>query len=307
MLRRDLRPGTVRIYRWAVADLFDFLHRRGIDEIGGLTRDELERWQDSLRDPDRQPKALTASSRNMAHNAARQMLRFAAEHDLVDWRLERAIVKVRTRQKDPQPIPEADFAKLRAFLLPRRPRMDIVALRDRALWAYLVTTTARVSEALQVRRDDFEAPIVVQKGGTEKRLRIPDVARELVEDYLRARVDKNPWLWIGYRTNTPTDRLRPAGVLKIWKKIARKVGIRPFTTHQLRHTGASALFEARVSDIIIADKMGHHGTGTLHHYTKIPARERERVDEVMEELIAPRRPRLRVLSKIATGPRRPLP
>src|SRR5579859_6582203 len=131
MLRRELRPGTVRIYRWAVADLFDFLRGRGVTDIKDITRDHLQRWQDALRDPDRQPRALTASSRNMAHNAVRQMLRYAAEEDLVDWRLERAIVKVRTHQKEPRPIPEEDFDKLRAFLLPRRPRMDIVSLRDR--------------------------------------------------------------------------------------------------------------------------------------------------------------------------------
>lgn len=304
MLRRDLAPGTVRIYRWAVADLFNYLKSAGVDDISGLSRDHLERWQDTLADPERKPKPLKATTRNMAHNGVRQMLRFAADHDLVDWRMERWLVKVKVRQAEPRPIPRADYEVLRDFLLPRRPRMNIVALRDRALFFFMITTTARVSEALQLRRDDLDDPIVRQKGGSEKMLRMPPITRQLLDDYLRARTDSSPWVWIGFRSNGPAGRrIDPAGVLKIWQKLARKLGLKPFTTHQLRHTGASELFAAGVSELAIMDTLGHHGLGTLHRYTKVPRQARDQVLEVMEELVQPSRPQLKVLPKIPPGPR----
>lgn len=280
MLRRDLRPATVRTYRWAVQDLFEQLRGAGLSDVSGLTRDHLERWQDTMVE-----RRQKASTRALAANAARQFLRWAADHELVDWRLERGLTKVRVKQLDPRPIPEEDFDRLRAFLLPRRPRMGVVALRDRALFFYLLTTAARVSEALQVRRDELGDMRVVQKGGTEKTLRMPPATRAMVDDYLRGRIDSNPMVWISHRTNTPLAPLTPPGVLKIWVKLSRKLGIKPFTTHQLRHTAATELLDADVGELAVADKLGHHGLGTVHRYAQVRRRQRVRVDEVMQNLV----------------------
>ncbi len=285
MLRRDLAPNTVRIYRGAIDDLFEAMRARGLNEITQLTRDVLERWQDELRE-----RGNSAASRSLKVNAVKQMLRWAADHDLVDFRLERALAKVKVRQREPRPLPARDFELLKAYLLPRRPRMNLVALRDRALFACLVTSSARVSEVLQMGREEFMDAVVIQKGGYEKTLRMPPVVAQLIADYLRGRVDDSPWLWISHRTNTPLSRLTPPGVLKIWKKLARKLNIQPFTTHQLRHTAATELLDAEVSDRVIADHLGHHGLRTIHNYTQVRERQRQKVLDVMEDLISVPRP-----------------
>jgi len=298
MLRRQLSANTVRIYRWALQDLFEFLKARGVEDVRALHREHLERWQDRMIETRWKPR-----TRSLAVTAARQLIEWAADRDLVDLRLKKSLVKVRAPQLLPRPIPAEDLAKIKALLLPRRRKATIVELRDRALFFYLLTTTARVSEALQVERDEVEDAMVRQKGGTQKRLMAPPAAMEMVHDYLAARADDSPWLWISHKTNAPLHRLAPAGVREIWRKVARKAGVKPWTTHQLRHTGATELLEAGVPELVIAEHLGHHGLGTLHIYGQVRQRQRQQAVDVMERLMEP--PRL--LPKIKPGPRRRLP
>jgi integrase/recombinase XerD len=295
MLRRQLSPATVRTYRWGLQDLFEGMKASRLRDVHDLTRDVLEDWQDHMVEEKWKPR-----TRSLAVTAARQFIRWAAERDLADFRLEKALAKVKTPDGRPRPIKKADLETIKAYLLPRRAHMNIVALRDRALFFYLLTTGARVSEALQVRRDDLESPVVRQKGGTEKVLLMPPAAQELVEDYLRARHDDSPWLWISHRTNAPLHRLAPPGVREIWRKLARKLGISPWTTHQLRHTCATELLEAGVPELVIAEHLGHHGLGSLHIYGQVRDKQRREAVDVMGALV---RPPARLLPKIPPGRR----
>lgn len=294
MLRRQLSANTVRIYRWALQDLFEFLTEGGVSDIRELRREHLERWQDRMVETHWRPR-----TRSLAGTAARQLIEWAAERDLVDLRLKKALARVKTPQLLPKPIPPDDLAKIKALLLPRRRKMTIVELRDRALFFYLLTTTARVSEALQVRRDEVHDAVVRQKGGSEKRLMAPPAAMEMVHDYLAARADESPWLWISHRSNAPLHRLEPPGVREIWRKLARKAGVRYWTTHQLRHTGATELLDAGVPELVIAEVMGHHGLATIHNYAQVRRKQRQQAVDVMEKLMEPLPPRLR---KIKPGP-----
>jgi len=175
--------------------------------------------------------------------------------------------------------------------------MGIVALRDRALFSYLLTTGARVSEALQAHRDDFTAPIVRLKGGRMHTLRPSDIAIEYVREYLAVRVDDNPWCWVTHKTNAPLTRLRPPGVWEVWQKLAPKVGVEPWTTHQLRHTCVTEMLENGISILVAAKHVGHKGTGSMHIYGQVRERQKREAVEVMDGLLEKRRPYL--LPKIA--------
>ena len=150
LLRKGLSPNTVRAYRWDVEDLFGYLRDHGVTQLTDLRRDHLERWQDRMVE-----KHWSASTRQQAIAGVRQLIGWAADHDIVDMRLLRSLAKVKKRQHRPRPIPPDDLAKIKAYLIPRRRKEHIIHLRDRALFFYLLTTGARVSEALQVTRAEI--------------------------------------------------------------------------------------------------------------------------------------------------------
>jgi site-specific recombinase XerD len=285
LLRQNLSPATVRIYGTAIKNFFAFARDQGVDDLHDADRNLIERWQDALRN--RTPP-LRASSRSLYSTSVRQLLRWAAERDIVDWRLEKAIVGVRTRHNLPRPIPPADLAQLKAYLGPRRPRMTALELRDRAMFYFFLTSAARVSEALQVRRRDFERARVVQKGGTEKELRIPPTVVEMVNDYLAARRDDLPWLWIAHGNNVNAVRkLADSGVREAWRRLCYLLGIDRFTTHQLRHTAITELLDRGIGELAIADHAGHHGLQTIHNYGQVRTHAREQLLDAMEDLAQP--------------------
>jgi len=277
MVREGRSPSTLRAYRWAYDDLIKFA---GIRNIGELTRDILERWQDELV-----RRHVSPRSRALAATAIRRLIRYAADDDLVDLKLERALANVRAPRLRPRPIPEDDLVRIKAFLAPRRPRMSVIDLRDRALFWYLLTTGARVSEALQVTKSEAREALVVQKGGSQKVLRIPPAVAQLVQDYLDARGDNVEWLWVTHDASSPMHRLDPAAVREIWRKLARRVGVKPFTTHQLRHTCATELLDAGVPELAVAEHLGHVGLATIHVYAQVRDAQRRQVAEAMENLV----------------------
>jgi len=287
LLREDLSPKTVRTYGTGLKDLFTYLRDQGVDDIHHLTRELLEGWQDDMRE--RVP-ALKSSTRGLYATAARQLVRWAADRDMVDLKLERAITGVRTRRKSDeegrQPIDEEDLQRLMVCLGPRRSRMTLIDLRDRALFFFFLETGLRVSEALQVQRTAYQRARVRQKGGSYVEFEITPTVAVFIGDYLRARTDDLPWLWIAIGNNTGQIRqLADSGVREIWRKLCYRLGIERFTTHQLRHTAATILLEQDVDHLAVAKHLHHADTRTVHKYAHVRRKTKQRTLDVMEDFI----------------------
>jgi len=296
--RRDFSPKTIRTYTWALEDLFAFLRAQGVEDLADLSRDNLERWQDQLLD-----RRLAANSRQSASTAVRKLLNWAADRDMVDWRLERALVSVKIkRRKKRHPIPRPDLLRIIEWAWWEPRRMSIIDLRDRALFMYLLVTALRVSEVVQVLRSDFVAPIVVQKGGDEVTGHTSPSALDLVQRYLAARKhDDSPWLWIkhGNNINAEGERLSDSGVREMCTRIALELQIAKFSPHRIRHSSASYMANKGVSAPIVATWLHHANLDTVMDYIEIDDETLLQVSETMEKLV--RRPSPRPLPPASRG------
>jgi site-specific recombinase XerD len=289
LLREEMSPKTVRSYGIGIKNFFAFLRENGVDDFANINRDLLERWQDAMRE--RSDPPLRAGSRSLYGTAVRRLIGWAADRDIVDWKLERAIKGVKTRRRGSdhvrQPIPPEDLAILKAHFGPRRARMTVIDLRDRAIFWVLYATGVRVGELLQMPRENFQHSRVRQKGGTYINIEIPATVAGYVGEYLYTRHDDLPWLWLALGNNTNSIRqLADSGVREIWRRTCRQLGIEYFTTHQLRHTCATELRAAGVSEQGQADWLHHADTRTIHRYAADRGGEmRQNTLEVMEQLV----------------------
>lgn len=276
--RRDLSPRTVRAYHWAIHDLIEKAMRPArLVDVAHLTRSVLEEWQDSQIE-----RNWTARSRGLAGTAIRQLLRFGIEKEyIVDLKLEKALAKVKQPDPVPHPIPEADLAKIKAALLPMPEDATPERLRDRALFFFILSTGGRVSEILQTRVDDYEAPNVIQKGGTRKVLGVPPEAAELIRQYLAIRTDSRPELWVSFTRQSYLEPMTPSQVRTVWHKLSTRLALSYWTTHSIRHTCATELLAAEVPHLVIAEHMGHHGLATIANYAKVRDAGRDKVLGVM--------------------------
>jgi site-specific recombinase XerD len=151
--RRGLSPNTIEAYHWALHDLNRRMTLEFLFEVSDLTREVLEEWQDSQID-----REWSARSRGLAVTAARQLIRYAIDQELItDPKLERSLAKVKQPEMEPHPIPEADLEIVKAYYLAKPENPSVIELRDRALFFFIFTTCGRVSEILQARVDDYWA------------------------------------------------------------------------------------------------------------------------------------------------------
>jgi site-specific recombinase XerD len=278
-LRRQGRArGTVRAYSWILEKWVLAMIDQGAVQPGDVTLRHVERWQDQLG-------AVSLATQSIAISAVRGMLRWAGSRHLVDPTIWTGMVQVRVPAHLPRPLAEVDLDRLLAHFR-RRPR-DLVPLRDRALFFYLFTTGARISEALQVDRDAHgKLDLVTQKGGSQKFLVAAPIAHEAIADYLRAREDDHPALWITHDNNRPTRRLDPAGVREIWRRVAERLGMRRFTTHQLRHSCATEMLDQGVREVVIAEHLGHANLNMMKRYAQVRTAQRETAVQLLQDRIA---------------------
>jgi len=263
MRRQGRSEVTVDIYRWGIDDLIRFARDTGVI----VNRDSLERWADSAQ--------LRWSQRTfaLAGTAVRRLLLWALTEDRIhDQGLARAVPTGRyERIKVPSTLTPSALVRLERYLLdmPGTPRPNVHDLRDRALFFYVKATAARVGEILQVKKEDFDRALVRQKGGSHKYLTAPPGVAALIRDYIRERKDTEPWLWIAIKPDHTIHKLQAAGVLKIWERLAQKVGVRRFTTQQLRHTAATLLIERGHDDTVVMEFLGARDTRSIQGYKMV--------------------------------------
>lgn len=284
--RRGRSEATVRAYSWGFRDFGRYLDMIGVD-VRDLDTGQLEAWQDSLK-----ARGLAPRTQQLGVTSIRCALQWAARRgwELEDPRLFEVLEPVKAPRLLPKPLPPADVDRITAFLTPRRPKGDLIYYRTRAMWFYMVSTGARVAEVLSLDREDLAAaaPIVNQKGGSQKALFAPAVATNAVLDYVRRRQDDHLALWVTHG-NPPCRRLEAAGVREQWHGLAERLGVPRFSTHQLRHTCATELLDAGVPPEVVAAHLGHHGLASLAGYGEVRLGRRALAVAAMEARFAERK------------------
>lgn len=271
LVRRTRSPNTLRTYRYASDEFTAHLNRYGVTTPAELGREHIEGWMDSLID-----RGLKPGTRGVMAGWLRGFLQWASMRtDTLQPNLWMSVGKVTVPPRLARPLEPGDVRKLIAYFnFMREPKA--IDRRDKALFLTLFTTGLRISEVLQQRRRDARRLTVVrQKGSKPRTLEIHPLVQRAVDEYLAARSDDHPALWVTYKSNSPVSELEPAGVRELFRKVAKRAGVPIFTTHQLRHTTASQLFDEGVPEGVIADYLGHGDLDSVRGYIDIRNRRRE--------------------------------
>jgi site-specific recombinase XerD len=307
----ELSPDTIRTYESPLRQFTRWMAGHGVTRTDQLTRELLSAWQDSLKhrvvDPKPNAKGeLKPTTRSIYSIAVRQLVTFAAGLELVDLRLALAIRRVKVYRGLPRPIPPADLTRIAVYLDRRCQYGQLIWLRTRALFWYLVCSSARISEALQMERPEAAhlvsaesgATYVTRKGGHEGLLLCPPAAVAMIREYLEARHDTSPWLWISHLTGgwcyvsgKPPALLTIQGANEKWRRVAESAHVKTFTSHQCRHTTATELLAAGIPQMVIVEHMGHADSRQLTTYAQVDRNLRQGAVNAMEKLVKQHRPK----------------
>lgn len=154
-------------------------------------------------------------------------------------------------------------------------------LRDRAIIELLYSGGLRVSELVRLNRDSINLDrrefVVRGKGSKDRPIFISKSAADRVRDYLDARTDSLPALFLNNSRNLQAvdtsgnyRRITARSVERIVEKYARLAGItKKVTPHTLRHSFATDLLMNGADIRAVQSMLGHADISTTQIYTHV--------------------------------------
>lgn len=153
-------------------------------------------------------------------------------------------------------------------------------LRDRAIIELLFSSGLRVSELVNLNRDHINTKrrefMVRGKGQKDRPVFIGEAAALRVEDYVSARLDNLPPLFLSYSRNNITStggdyrRLTARSIQRIINKYARLAGItKHVSPHTMRHSFATDLLMNGADIRSVQSMLGHSNISTTQVYTHV--------------------------------------
>jgi integrase/recombinase XerD len=277
-VERGLAPATIRAYR---GDLDDFAAARGSAREWSRTPDAALRYLAArTRRGRRNDPGLAPTSLRRRAASIRGFYRFAFGEGLIAVDVAQHI----DLPRQPRLLPETLTVGETERLIEAAPD-----LRGRALLELLYAAGLRISEALNLDREDLSLDggfvRVIGKGDRERLVPIGDVAIDWLRRWLdegrsallalgHAAPDRGGPVFLGDRGR----RLARQQAFAIVKTAARTAGLgRRVSPHTLRHSFATHLLEGGADLRIVQELLGHASINTTQLYTHLTG---ERVREV---------------------------
>ena len=153
-------------------------------------------------------------------------------------------------------------------------------LRDRAIIELLFSSGLRVSELVNLNRDHINTTrrefMVRGKGQKDRPVFIGNAAADRVTDYLAARLDNLPPLFLSYSRNNTAQttgdyrRLTARSIQRMISQYARLAGItKHVSPHTMRHSYATDLLMNGADLRSVQSMLGHSNISTTQVYTHV--------------------------------------
>ena len=138
--------------------------------------------------------------------------------------------------------------------------------KERAILLFLASTGCRVSEMVELNRDDLDLNnlecLVHGKGNKERTVYLDMVTSSALKEYLAARTDSAPAVF----ANRFGERITTGGVRDMLKGIARRAGVNNVHPHRFRRTLATDLIRRGMPIEEVASILGHDKLDTTMQY-----------------------------------------
>lgn len=145
-------------------------------------------------------------------------------------------------------------------------KRKIISLRNRAMLEVLFSTGMRISELLNLKKDQIDSVgriFIKGKGKKERFVYLTPRAKKYLEDYLSKRKDNLSSVFISYQNK----KISASYLQERIKKYRELLRINlPISAHSIRHGFATYLAEQGASPVAIQILLGHESLNTTTRY-----------------------------------------
>lgn len=224
---------------------------------------------------------LKKSTQNYHLIALRTFLRYLTRRDIKTMSPD----KIELSKQGTRQVEFLEEDELRRIFGALHDTGGIIGRRDRAIVRMLFSTGLRVSELanlkienINLRRDEFT---VKGKGSKHRIVFLSDDAKKVTKEYLEARADTSPYLFVGHdraKNSREVTPLSPRSIQRIMEKYAKEAGItKKITPHTLRHTFATDLLRNGADIRSVQSMLGHESITTTQVYTHVTDRQLRKI------------------------------
>ncbi len=217
-------------------------------------------------------KKLNAYSMNRMLSALRSYLKYMIDNDYKCPINPQMIRLSKTTKKHPQVAELEDIVRLIESPSTYE-KAKHVALRNRAMMEVLFATGMRISELINLNKNQIDASgkiFIEGKGRKQRFVYMTERAKSHVEKYLNSRGDNHPALFIPYRGSNASSinsRISPNYLQMKIKQYREHLKINvPTSAHSLRHGFATYLAESGANPAAIQILLGHESLDTTTRY-----------------------------------------
>lgn len=268
-VERGLSRNTLDAYRRDLATYAGFLHERGIDDPGQVTRGDVEDFVAAQREA-----GYASSSINRRLSAVKGMHRFLVREGQTEAHPTSAVRFTRADDRLPDCL---SIDQASALLEQPFPPTD-AGVRDHAMLEVLYGCGLRASELCGLDVDDLylddEFLRVRGKGSKERLAPITGAALRALTEYLadarsalasHARRGATSAVFLNVRGG----RISRQSVHTIVERCGRFVGIEGLHPHTLRHSFATHMLAGGADLRVLQEILGHASISTTQVYTHI--------------------------------------
>jgi len=288
-VERGLAANTLTSYRRDLRRYLEHLGSRGIDSVDAIGEPDVLAFVGGLRAGDAEHPPLSAASTARTVVAVRGFHKFLLRERLVKVDASAAVKPPRPPSRLPKALPLSD---VEAILAVAGEAGTTLAKRDRALLEFLYGTGARISEAVGLDIDDFDADegsvLLRGKGSKQRIVPVGSVAVTAVQDYLavgRPELVSAKTPSAAMFLNARGGRLSRQSAWTVLSKAAERADVRgSISPHTLRHSFATHLLDGGADVRVVQELLGHASVTTTQVYTLVTV-------EKLREIYATAHPR----------------
>ena len=266
---------TIRNYSLYLERFIEFA---GDIEVVKITSEMIRRyrlWLNRYKN-DNDGKALSFLTQSYHLIALRGFLTYLSRRDIPSLPADKIILPKTVRKQ----VTFLQYDEV-VNLIDNIPLDNEQGLRDRAIIELLFSSGLRVSELVNLNRDHINLKrrefMVRGKGQKDRPVFVSQHAAEHVENYLQARQDSLPALFLSYsrRSTKPTmsgdyRRLSARSIQRMISHYARLAGItKHVSPHTMRHSFATDLLMNGADLRSVQSLLGHSSISTTQVYTHV--------------------------------------
>lgn len=260
-IEKNYSPHTTTNYKIDLDEFAQFLDSRGKSDIVKIDYFILRKFLSVLNEKQHSKRTLSRKISTL-----KSFFKFLVREGELKNNPASSLIYPRLDKPLPKFLTEKEVEKVLSF--PKGD--DLLTLRDRAILEFLYSTGARVSEMVNLKKDDVDLiggiAKVKGKGRKERLLPLGEPAIKGIKKYLDKRVDDNPSLFINRRTGSLTDRGVRNILERYIKKAASSLKVSP---HTFRHSFATHLLNRGADLRSVQELLGHSSISTTQVYTHL--------------------------------------